>query len=49
VFGLSWQAAEHPEWAAQIAQEVAAVRARIQEAHGVRLRFLIWAGHGRVD
>jgi hypothetical protein len=46
VFGLSWQAGEHPEWAAQIAQEVAAVRARIQEAHGVRLRFLIWAGMG---
>jgi glucose-6-phosphate isomerase len=46
VFGLSWQAAEHPEWAPQIANEVATVRARITAAHGVPLRFLIWAGMG---
>ena len=46
VFGLSWQAAEHPEWAGQIATEVADVRARIRAAHGVPLRFLIWAGMG---
>ena len=46
VFGLSWQAAEHPEWAAQVATEVADVRARIRAAHGVPLRFLIWAGMG---
>ena len=46
VFGLSWQAPEHPEWASTIANEVATVRARIQAAHGVPLRFLIWAGMG---
>jgi hypothetical protein len=46
VFGLSWQAAEHPEWAAQVVHEVDRVRSRIQQAHGVPLRFLIWAGMG---
>jgi glucose-6-phosphate isomerase len=46
VFGLSWQVAEHPEWAAQVVHEVDRVRSRIQQAHGVPLRFLIWAGMG---
>jgi glucose-6-phosphate isomerase len=46
VFGLGWEAARHPEWAVQVAQEVDNVRGRIQQAHGVPLRFLIWAGMG---
>jgi glucose-6-phosphate isomerase len=46
VFGLSWQAAEHPEWASQIVDEVAAIRARLEATHRVPLRFLIWAGMG---
>jgi glucose-6-phosphate isomerase len=46
VFGLAWEAAAHPEWAGQIAQEVAEVRARIHAVHRVPLRFLIWAGMG---
>jgi len=46
VFGLAWQAAEHPEWAVQVVEETARLRARIKNAHGVPLRFLIWAGMG---
>lgn len=46
VFDLSWQAQEHPEWAGEIVREVEAVRSRLQQAHGVPLRFLIWAGMG---
>jgi len=46
VFDLSWQAREHPEWAADITHEVEAVRARLQQAHGTPPRFLIWAGMG---
>lgn len=46
VFNLSWQAARHPEWAEMIAQEVAALRQAIKQAHGVPLRYLIWCGMG---
>ena len=46
VLNLPWQAEEHPEWADQIAAEVAEIRQRIQDTHGVRLRFIIWAGMG---
>jgi glucose-6-phosphate isomerase len=46
VFNLSCQAAEHPEWPATIASEIAEIRKRIRQAHGVTLRFLIWAGMG---
>jgi len=46
VFGLGWEAARHPEWEAQIAQEVESIRDRIRQTHGVPLRFLIWAGMG---
>ena len=46
LFSLGWQAASHPEWAAQVSSEVAEIRAGIQRAHGARLRFLIWAGMG---
>lgn len=43
---LSWQAQLHPEWADQVAAEVAEVRARLENAHQTRLRYLIWAGMG---
>jgi len=46
VFGLSWQAAEHPEWTDHLAHEVEGIRARMKATHGVPLRFLIWAGMG---
>jgi len=46
VFGLAWDAGAHPQWAKQLAQEVATVRARIKAAHGVPVRFLVWAGMG---
>jgi glucose-6-phosphate isomerase len=46
VLGLAWQAAEHPEWADQITAEVNEIRQRIEEAHGTRIRFIIWAGMG---
>ncbi|MEX2262107.1 MAG: hypothetical protein WD696_09150 [Bryobacteraceae bacterium] len=46
VFNLSWQAQCHPEWPRRIAEEAHAIRAAIQETHGVPLRFLIWAGMG---
>lgn len=46
VLNLAWQVAEHPEWADQISSEVSEIRNRIQETHGVRLRFIIWAGMG---
>ncbi len=46
IFNLSWQAQEHPEWAEKIAAEVAEIRGKIRETHGVELRYLIWAGMG---
>ncbi|MCW5859835.1 MAG: hypothetical protein KIS63_16165, partial [Caldilineales bacterium] len=47
VLNLAWQAAEHgAEWAALIQDEIDGVRAAIQEAHGVSLKYLIWAGMG---
>jgi glucose-6-phosphate isomerase len=46
VFSLAWQAAEHPEWPQTIADEIAALKQRIQDTHGVPLRFVIWAGMG---
>ena len=46
VLNLSWQARLHPEWADQISAEAAEIRARLQQAHHTRLRYLIWAGMG---
>jgi glucose-6-phosphate isomerase len=46
VFNLSWQAENHPEWPGVIASELAEIRKRIRDAHGVPLRFLVWAGMG---
>jgi glucose-6-phosphate isomerase len=46
VFNLAWQAENHPEWAGQIAQEIAEIRAGIRDVHGVPLQYLIWTGMG---
>ncbi len=47
VFNLAWQAAEKgSEWAKQISGEVEAAREAIRQAHGVSLKYLIWAGMG---
>jgi len=45
-FNMAWQAAEHPEWGGEVAQEAARIKQRIQDTHGVPLRFIIWAGMG---
>jgi glucose-6-phosphate isomerase len=46
VFHLSWMAAHHPEWPAQINAELKEIRACIRKRHGVPLKFVIWAGMG---
>jgi glucose-6-phosphate isomerase len=47
VFDLSWQAQHHPaEWPQRIEEELREIRQRIENTHGTRLRFLIWAGMG---
>ncbi len=46
VLDLSWQAARHPEWPSMVYDEVHAIRAGIQAAHGVPLENLIWVGMG---
>ncbi len=46
VLHLPWVAAEHPEWAAQIAAEIDEIRKTIKRAHGRSLRYIIWAGMG---
>ncbi len=46
VFNLAWQAENHAEWPGRIAQEIAEIRAGIREAHGVPVKYLIWAGMG---
>ena len=46
VFHLSWQAEDHPEWPEQVMRELAEIKKGIRKAHGVPLRFLIWAGMG---
>jgi hypothetical protein len=46
VFHLSWLAQDHPEWPEMIQGELDEIRRRIRQTHGVRLRFLVWAGMG---
>jgi glucose-6-phosphate isomerase len=46
VFSLAWQVEKHAEWVKQIEAEAAGLRAGIQDAHHVPLRFLIWVGMG---
>lgn len=46
LFHLAWMAAKHPEWPGQVNAEAAEIRARIQQTHGVAMKFLIWAGMG---
>ncbi len=46
VLHLPWLASEHPEWAAQIGDEVEEIRRDIRKQHGLSLRYIIWAGMG---
>ena len=46
VLDLAWQAAACPEWPGRVMAEVDEIRSRIRDAHGVNIRFLIWAGMG---
>jgi glucose-6-phosphate isomerase len=46
VLELSWQTARHRHWAAAIEHEIGEIGARIEGAHGTRIRFLIWVGMG---
>ncbi len=46
VFNLAWQAQRNPEWSTQIQREVEEIRRAIRLAHGISLRFIIWAGMG---
>jgi glucose-6-phosphate isomerase len=46
VFNLAWQAEHHPEWPAMIVNEIEKIRACVAEAHGVPVKFVIWAGMG---
>ena len=48
VLDLAWQAEEGAAgaWADKVNAEIAAIRARIKETHGVSIRFIIWAGMG---
>ncbi len=46
VFHLPWLVAENPHWAKTVDDEVREIRRGIQKAHGVPLKYLIWAGMG---
>jgi len=46
VLHLPWLAQQHPEWPEMIRREAAEIRAAIREAHGVGLKYVIWAGMG---
>ncbi len=46
IYNLAWQAAEHPEWPGLVQAEAERIKERIQDTHGVPLRFIIWAGMG---
>jgi glucose-6-phosphate isomerase len=46
VLHLPWLAEQHPEWPEMIRREVGEIRAAIREAHGVGLKYVIWAGMG---
>ena len=46
VLHLPWRAQENPGWADMIRSEVEEIRRGIKQAHGVALKYLIWAGMG---
>ena len=46
VLHLPWQAQHNPGWAQMIRDEVEEIRRAIKQAHGVALKYLIWAGMG---
>ena len=46
VLHLPWLARDNPGWAEMIRDEVEEIRGAIKQAHGVALKYLIWAGMG---
>ncbi len=46
VFHLPWLAAESARWPETVEAEIKEIRRKIQQAHGVPLKYLIWAGMG---
>ena len=46
VLHLPWRAQHHPEWPEQIASEVKEIAAAVRQAHGVTVKYIIWAGMG---
>jgi len=47
VFDLVWQATEHLDaWPTAVTGELRDIVARVKQAHGVPVKFLIWAGMG---
>jgi hypothetical protein len=45
-FGLAWEAAQNPEWADRIVEEVDGIRREIRESQKTPVRFGIWVGMG---
>lgn len=43
---LSWLSERHEEWAERIAGEIDEIRRAVRRAHGVTLKYMIWAGMG---
>ncbi|MCS7026956.1 MAG: hypothetical protein NZV14_19340 [Bryobacteraceae bacterium] len=46
VFHLAWLAEKNPDWASSVQAQVREIQDAIRKAHGVGLRFIIWAGMG---
>ena len=46
VLHLPWRAQEDPGWAKTVQSEIEEIRKDIKQAHGVSLKYLIWAGMG---
>ncbi len=46
VLHLPWLAQRNGQWAATIEREIEEIRGGIKKQHGVRLKYLIWAGMG---
>lgn len=46
LFHLAWLAQKNRTWVSTVEDEVEALREGIRQAHGTKLKFLIWAGMG---
>lgn len=46
VLHLPWRAQHHPEWPGMIAGEVKQINKAVRAAHGVSVKYIIWAGMG---